>query len=227
MNLEDSSRTQPISGTFSQKLIGLIFPSLASGVLKIICKSCKQHIRNQTIFDHTVSQYGKVLVAFWHETLALALWHFRNSNYWTLTSLSFDGELAARVVQHFGMNAARGSSSRGGVDAIRQLKEALGSTSAVGLTIDGPKGPRRVAKPGIAILARKTGLPIVPVAFCARPCWRVHSWDRMIIPKPISTIITHYGEPVFPEKNKRIDEFRYEIEKKLNKIQLDIEKDIL
>src|SRR5690606_15894263 len=99
------------------------------------------------------------------------------------------GELAARIVTHFDLRAVRGSSSRGGADALNQLQQAMALGAGVGFTLDGPRGPRRKAKLGAAIIAARTGAIIVPNAFAVSRAWRLRSWDRLPIPKPFSRVL--------------------------------------
>src|SRR5690606_3081217 len=108
--------------------------------------------------------------------------------YHTLTSYSYDGELAARAIEPFGIHAVRGSSSRGGREALEQLEAALRIGVTIGITLDGPRGPRRVSKPGVAILSGRTGVPVIPLSLGSPSGWRMRSWDRMLIPKPFSRI---------------------------------------
>ncbi|MCL4217465.1 MAG: DUF374 domain-containing protein [Candidatus Hydrogenedentes bacterium] len=155
--------------------------------------------RNVVYWNEANASGQCVLLAFWHEVLGVAAFTYRDTGFHTLTSYSFDGELAARIVNHFGLHALRGSSSRGGLRALVELQKAIKHVPAIGLTLDGPKGPPREAKPGVGILAARTKAPIIPVAFAATPCWRMRSWDRLIVPKPFGRIICAYGPPIFPD----------------------------
>ncbi|HOJ32289.1 MAG TPA: lysophospholipid acyltransferase family protein [Candidatus Hydrogenedentes bacterium] len=212
---------------FKKSFILATFPVIASTLLKTIGITSREVVQNKSIFTNCLKNHGSLLLAFWHETLALALWHFRYTGYATLTSLSFDGELAARVAQKFGFHVMRGSSTKGGPEAITQLLQAINVHKVAGLTIDGPKGPRRIAKPGIAILSKKRRIPVIPVALYATPCWRLRSWDRMIIPKPFCRIQISYGEPVIPTSSTRIEDIRIEIEQRLNSAQDLLEKGMI
>jgi len=155
-------------------------------------------VRGEEHFTTTMAAHGAALCGVWHEVLALAAWHYRDTGYHTLTSYSFDGELAARVARRLGIEAVRGSSSRGGLAALAQLERALELAKGVGLTVDGPRGPRHQVKVGIAMLAAKTGIPIVPCSFAASRSWRLNSWDRFIVPKPFGRVICAYGPPIAP-----------------------------
>jgi hypothetical protein len=113
-----------------------------------------------------------------------------------LTSRSRDGELVARWIRGFGLDPVRGSSSRGGGEALRALTRALRSGGEVVVVPDGPRGPREVLKPGVIALARRSGAPIVPMAVGASSEWRLRSWDSFRIPRPFARCVVRFGEPI-------------------------------
>ena len=123
---------------------------------------------------------------FWHRCVLPATWLFRNENVGVLTSLSRDGEYIARVIRRFGFVAVRGSSSRGGQRGLMAMEKMVKSGDAVAFTIDGPRGPRYVAKKGPVMLARLTGIPITPFYVAVEKRWVLKTWDAMVIPKPFS-----------------------------------------
>ena len=172
---------------------------------------------------------GRAIVAFWHETLGLAAWHHRDSGGHTLTSYSYDGEMAARVVRRYGMMAIRGSSSRGGSDALRSFEAAFPHLSRIGFTLDGPRGPRRVAKPGIAILAARLKSPVLPQAFAVAPSCRLNSWQRFPKPTPIARDKAAYGPAIPPpedESPEAVEAMRGRVEEALNRLHADIEGEL-
>ena len=113
-----------------------------------------------------------------------------------LASASRDGEVAARVLHVFGYQAVRGSSSRGGFEALLGLRKTLEDGYTVALTVDGPRGPRYEVHPGAVILAEQTGIPIVPFALRSPDRWEMKGWDRMQIPKPFSKVEFIIGDPI-------------------------------
>jgi lysophospholipid acyltransferase (LPLAT)-like uncharacterized protein len=104
--------------------------------------------------------------------------------------------MLARVLERFGIEHAWGSSTEGGSRGLRQLLRRLADGYDAGFTPDGPRGPRRRVKPGVLTAARLSGLPIVPVAFSARPMRRLGSWDRTLLPMPFGRGLFLYGEPI-------------------------------
>jgi lysophospholipid acyltransferase (LPLAT)-like uncharacterized protein len=114
-----------------------------------------------------------------------------------MTSQNRDGEYIARVIQRFGYGTVRGSSSRGSRGATVEVLRALKTGRDVGITIDGPRGPRYIAKPGAAYLARKSGSPVVPFCISANRKWVLRSWDHFQVPKPFSRIVVLIGKPIY------------------------------
>ena len=112
-----------------------------------------------------------------------------------MSSRSFDSEYIARFIQRFGYGAARGSSTRGGRSALIQMIRAVRAGRSAGFSVDGPRGPLYVAKPGALLLAAKTGAPILPFSVSLERCWRLRSWDRIEIPKPFTRAIAVLGRP--------------------------------
>lgn len=139
------------------------------------------------------------LLAVWHGRLLGVLLHQAGSGMVTMASLSPDGALAAGAVRALGCKAVRGSATRGGSKAIRDLKRALEEGAPLaGLTVDGPKGPWRKVKPGVVAMARWLGIPIVPASFSGNKVRLLKSWDRMLVPKPASRVLVGYGSPLAP-----------------------------
>lgn len=219
-----STPARPFSA--KQKAILSIAPPLASGIYKSLCATCRIEVRGKEHLDAVVAAHKRIVVASWHEVLGLSGWYYRNSGYWTLTSQSFDGELAARVIRRFGFNIARGSSTRGGFEALTDLRKALRQPPGIGLTVDGPKGPRREVKPGIVLLSALSRIPITTSAAVARPAWRLHSWDRFVVPKPFGRIIVSYGEPIPPPVDRSpeaMEATRLQVEQALNALHAELD----
>lgn len=138
---------------------------------------------------------GRYIYAFWHENLLLPMYYYSRANVWAVISRHADGELVTAVSRHFGLHTVRGSSSRGGVEATRQLLRH-GQSCHLTLTPDGPRGPRRRVQSGVVYLAARTGLPIVPTGIGYRRPWRLRSWDRFAIPRPWSMMTLVFGHPI-------------------------------
>jgi hypothetical protein len=139
---------------------------------------------------------GPPVMAFWHEQIFLTTYYFRRHRIVVMTSRSFDGEYIARFIQRFGYGAARGSSTRGGVGALVEMARLVRRGCPAGFTVDGPRGPRRVAKTGALLLAKKTGRPVLPFAVEAERFWRLGSWDGLQIPRPFTRAVVRLAPPI-------------------------------
>lgn len=125
---------------------------------------------------------------FWHRCVLPATWLFRNRRLAVMTSQSLDGEFIARVIHRFGFVPVRGSSTRGGQRALLEMNRVVGEGYGVAFTIDGPRGPRHVAKKGPVLLARMSGAPITAFYVAAEKAWVLNTWDKMVIPKPFTRL---------------------------------------
>jgi lysophospholipid acyltransferase (LPLAT)-like uncharacterized protein len=126
------------------------------------------------------------IYSFWHQCIFPAASLFRGQHIGVMTSLSFDGEFIARIIEKLGFHAVRGSSSRGAVGALLGMRREIEKAEAVAFTIDGPRGPRYVAKPGPVLLAQATGAPMAAFHIALDKPWVLKSWDATMIPKPFS-----------------------------------------
>jgi lysophospholipid acyltransferase (LPLAT)-like uncharacterized protein len=143
-----------------------------------------------------IAQSGRrPVMAFWHGRILAATYFFRRRGIVVITSENFDGEWIAGIIERFGYGAARGSTSRGAKKAPLQLKRDMAAGRATGFTVDGPRGPARIAQPGAVWLAQATGNPVLPFHLEADHYWSVRSWDRTQIPKPYATVALAIGEP--------------------------------
>jgi lysophospholipid acyltransferase (LPLAT)-like uncharacterized protein len=138
------------------------------------------------------------IYTFWHNRVFLSTYFWRKRGIVVMTSQSFDGEYIARFIQRFGYGAARGSSTRGAVGAVIEMTRLMRAGCATAFTIDGPKGPRYVAKMGAVLLAKKTGQPILPFTITADHFWEAKkSWDGFQVPKPFTRARVTIAPPMF------------------------------
>jgi lysophospholipid acyltransferase (LPLAT)-like uncharacterized protein len=140
---------------------------------------------------------GLPIYNFWHERIFLTTYWWRKRRIVVMTSQSQDGEYIARFIQRFGYGAARGSSTRGGVGAVVEMARLMRAGCTTAFTIDGPKGPPRVAKMGSVLLAKKSGHPVLPVTMALRRYWTLPSWDRFQIPKPFTRAKVFVAPPIY------------------------------
>jgi lysophospholipid acyltransferase (LPLAT)-like uncharacterized protein len=131
----------------------------------------------------------------WHEALLPLLWQHRNQGIAIVVSEARDGQYLSDVATSLGYRTVRGSSTRGGARALLGAVRELRAAGAVAFTPDGPRGPRRELKPGVVAAAQRGGGVIVPIHAEADRAWRLHSWDRFMIPKPLARVRITYGRP--------------------------------
>jgi lysophospholipid acyltransferase (LPLAT)-like uncharacterized protein len=166
-------------------------------LIRLICPTLRyEFMREPGCLGEEDGRTKLSIWCFWHRCVIPAAYRFRGNKLAVMTSRSFDGEYIARIIQKLGFTAVRGSSSRGAVGAMFGMREQLEAGHAVVFTIDGPRGPRYVAKPGPVLLAKKTGVPISCFYIAVERAWILHSWDLMVIPKPFSRALTYASSPI-------------------------------
>lgn len=145
-----------------------------------------------------VSRKSGVIYTLWHGRLLPLTYLHRRQNIATMISRSSDGEYIARVVERWGYTAVRGSSSRGGSGALREMVKLARAGRSLAITPDGPRGPRQQLKPGVLTLAQLSGRPMIPMSASATRAWWVDArWDLFLVPKPFATVFVRYGDPVY------------------------------
>jgi len=175
----------------------VLVETLAPLVLRAIARTWRVR-RSGVAGEQLLRSDRPWVVAMWHGrmlTLMPIEGHCRR-NIGVLVSPSDDGGLAKRALDSFGYRVVRGSLSRRGARAMREMHALLADGGQLVITPDGPRGPRHSINAGPAWLARATGAPILPVGVAMSRAWRLRSWDRMTIPKPFAKVAIHYGEPV-------------------------------
>ena len=137
-----------------------------------------------------------VIYSFWHRAVFPAAWMWRKQRIAVMVSRSFDGEYIARIIERLGFTAVRGSSSRGGSGALLGMKSVLEEGETVAFTIDGPRGPKFVAKPGPVTLSKISGLPMAAFYVALGDAWVLRTWDGFMIPKPFSKALVRLSRKV-------------------------------
>jgi len=176
--------------------IGLV-SWIASVVVGLIGRTLRMTITFEEGFIRGLDSVAPGIYPFWHRCVLPATWLFRNRGIGVLTSLSRDGEYIARVIRRFGFVPVRGSSSRGGRRGLLEMETMVKTGGAVAFTIDGPRGPRYVAKKGPVMLARLTGIPITAFYVAVEKPWVLGTWDAMLIPKPFSRAYVRVAKNIF------------------------------
>lgn len=140
---------------------------------------------------------NRAIFTCWHGQIFPATWYWRNRRIGVMTSMNLDGEMIARCIERHGYGAVRGSSSRRGLRALAEMVGEIRKGRDVGFTIDGPRGPRHVAKPGPVILARKSGAAIFCFHISMKRRIQLNSWDRFQIPMPFTRAKVFMAEPLW------------------------------
>ncbi len=190
-------------------------PFLASWIIRLLRGTIKVEFIGE---DHPKQYWNRgesVILAFWHDQLLLMVQGYRGPGAKIMISSSKDGELIARTMAHFGQGAVRGSSTRGGRKAFREMLELAKEPVDLVITPDGPKGPPNEVKDGVVQLARILGRPVVPMAFACSRGHRFASWDRFLLPFPFSRGVYSFGEPVVFDKEETPEGFKNRLQSAL------------
>ncbi|MBV9574522.1 MAG: lysophospholipid acyltransferase family protein [Acidobacteriales bacterium] len=160
--------------------------------------------------------------SFWHNCIFPALYTWRGLGIRVMSSDSFDGEYTGRIIRKFGYVKIRGSSSRGALRGLLEMRRDLELGHRVAFTIDGPRGPRYVAKPGPVFLSKATGVPMLAFYMAIQDAWILNTWDQCRIPKPFSRVLMRVSSliSVPPNANKEEEErFHGELQKSLERVR--------
>lgn len=204
---------------FSIKIFAFLF-------FNILGKTARIKVIGKENYEKLREQKKSFIFIVWHGRMFLPVYLHRYQGIKPLISLSQDGELASQIVSLLGYSPIRGSSSRGGKEALKEMCDELENYAELAIIPDGPRGPNRFLKPGCIYLAQKTGAYLVPISYsCSRKIF-LKSWDRFLLFPPFSKCVVLYGEPikVSPDLNKKeFENIREKIEKTM--IALDEEAD--
>jgi len=179
-----------------------------------------EFLRKRNVVD--LPETGQATIgAFWHRCIFPTLWYFRNHGIVVMITMNFDGLWASRVVEKFGYRVAQGSSSHGGMNALKAMAQELEAGWVVAFTPDGPRGPRYVAKPGPVILARRTGKSITMFHIGLSSAYTFEkSWDHFRLPFPFSRAVLVVAPPI----NVSTDAGSQEMQQKISEMQTTLER---
>ena len=192
---------------FAEKLQLAVLPWLAAHAIRFI----HGVLRPEKVGDEELKTIwqggGNVIFSTWHDQLLLIPPGYTRPGAKVLISPSKDGELIARTIAFFSLDAVRGSSSRGGREAFRELVGFAREPIDLGITPDGPRGPRHKVKAGVVQLARVSGRPIVPLAFVCSHGHRFKSWDRFLLPYPRGRAVYYFGKALSAQEGETAEHF--------------------
>lgn len=193
--------------SFRERLTIRFVAAVFGFFIKTLGRTIRFEIEGQEHLDAIREGNNAPILTIWHENIFLSTYFLRGLRLVVITSQSLDGEYIARCVTKFGFGTVRGSSTRGGSDALVKMVRLARDGVRTAFTIDGPRGPRRVAKPGACSLAMKSGGLIYPLSVEPEKFWTVKSWDRLKIPKPFSRAVAVFESPIAVVSDASADEF--------------------
>lgn len=213
--------------TFKRRLSYALLSPVIRLILFVIWRSCRVRIEGEQHIERFLREGNPCIPCYWHQHHLFCSWYMRRlikrgMRVGFLISPSVDGEIPARLAKSWGAHVIRGSTTRTGAQAMRDMFNTVVKQRISPVTTsDGPQGPIYEFKAGDILLAQFTQAPLVPLAYAAARFWQLGSWDRFIIPRPFSRIAIVIGEPVQIEKRLHQDELesqRLVMENALNSI---------
>ena len=192
MSADASWRSSPAKRLQARAISTLGYPLIAA-----LGSTLRWRAEGLEHLDAVARDGRQPIMAFWHGRILPATVYFRRRGIVVITSENFDGEWIAGIIERFGYGTARGSTSRGGRKALRQLTRDMTAGKPAAFTIDGPRGPARVAQAGAVWLAKITGNPVIPFHIETDRHWTLNSWDRTQIPKPFAVSAISIGAPLY------------------------------
>jgi lysophospholipid acyltransferase (LPLAT)-like uncharacterized protein len=195
--LKSQSAIPNPKSAMAERLKTWLISQLGYWSIRILCLTLRWEVDGWENLSAIEQANQRIIYTFWHGRIFLATYFFRNRGIVVMTSQNRDGEYIARVIRRFGYGAARGSSSRGGRRALVEMIRQLRHQHNVGFAIDGPRGPRYVAKPGAVWIASKTGSAIFPFHIAPEKKWILRSWDHFQIPKPFSRTLVLMAPAIY------------------------------
>src|ERR1043166_2728954 len=200
---------------------------LGAWIIRLYCATFCLRIREVGVHvDPRDRLPRRYIYAFWHEGLLLPSVAFGRRRNACLISQHAEGEIIARICRHVGFSVIRGSTTRGGTQALRQMLRASLQYN-LALRPDGPRGPRRRFEPGVIFLASRTGLPIVLIGVGYERPWRLSTWDRFAVPRPWGRAVMLFGAPLeVPANLDRVamEDYRLRAEDALNQLTAQAER---
>lgn len=190
---ENTSMSLKFKSIFTTKL----FHSFLYRFIRFYSSSFTMTIENEKTWMDYFRCGGRILLCTWHQHFFAAIRHFQNYRNFKpalMISKSSDGEIIAGVAEKSGWHAVRGSSSRGGREALRNMVDHLSETGFAAHIVDGPRGPAGTVKAGVVQLAHVTDAAIIPFYVSADRAWYFNSWDSFFIPKPFARVNISFGE---------------------------------
>lgn len=207
--------------TRGQRVKAAAISAVVTPLVGTLGRTLEWQVDGEQYYQDILRSGRQPILALWHGRILPGIYYLRNRGIVVLTSRNFDGEWIAQVIERYGFGTARGSTSRGAVRALVQLRRDLSSGKPVAFTVDGPRGPARVAQPGAVWLAGATRNPLLPFHIETEKHWSLRSWDRTQIPKPFTRAALAMGPPldVTTTTEEGVEEMRLALEERLRVLE--------
>jgi lysophospholipid acyltransferase (LPLAT)-like uncharacterized protein len=199
-----------------------VIAAVVSAGIRLIGCTLRYEILGWQHAERIYARRQQIIWTFWHCGILGVLYWGRNRGVVVLHSTNFDGQWIGRIIKKLGFGTALGSSTRGGLRGLAELEQRLSEGRDVGFTIDGPRGPRFVAKPGPAILARSSGSPIEVFHVGYEHAKKLNTWDGLQIPRPFSRVVMIFAAPIEVPRDadREMVELKHaEMQKELERVQ--------
>lgn len=201
------------------RFIGIKFSSF---FIDVLLKTVRIKVHNFDVIKKLEMENKNYIVAFWHGSMLIGWYLQRNKKFAALVSKSKDGDILTSILEKWNFHVVRGSSSKGGHEALDTLIHLIEENYHLAITPDGPTGPIYKMKPGAVIVSYRTQVPLIFLGIGIKRKWKLKSWDKFEIPKPFSKVDTIYSDPILISKNATREEISIiinECESKLNILQ--------
>jgi len=172
-------------------------------LIRVLCSTVRWEAHGAEHLTAIHASGHRAIFTSWHVCIFGATWFWRGRGIVVMSSRSRDAEYTGRFIKRFGYGTARGSATRGGQRALSEMAACLLNGMDAGFTIDGPRGPAYLAKPGAVTLARHTGQAILPFHVAFRRYWELPSWDRLQIPRPFTRAAVFVAAPIYVARHAR------------------------
>jgi hypothetical protein len=223
-----AERGRPLGSPMQVWLNFRLVPFLAAILMKILTYTLRVRYEAEAPVQDFAAGQERFILAFYHRRLVMMpkAYPFHRSTpsgerrgVAILSSDSKDGERSAATWRWFGIHAVRGTAGHSGAQALVKMIRVVKEGWDLGITVDGPRGPRQQVKAGVLAVARKTGAWVVPVCVAYERAWKLRTWDEMLVPKPFSTVVVRYGEPFRVAADSDEETFRLRLENGLNQME--------
>ncbi len=218
----ESKANKPYPLRWYDPILLRILPPLAALLIKLLMLTCRLIKKKGLEAEKEALKRsgGKAVYALWHQRMSYNFHYGAARRATVVISQSRDGEYAARLASWLGFKNVRGSSTRGGYRALKEVMEKIKEGERAVIFADGPLGPARVAKMGAILIARETGAPLICGHWSADRCWILNTWDRYLVPKPFARVVVYFTEPIWVPrfaKGKELETYRRLLEDTLNR----------